>query len=193
MKKKVLIAVCALALVVVVAIGGTVAWLTDETGEVKNTFTYGDINIELVETTTTLDTDDNVNTNTYKMVPGNTITKDPKVTVKADSEDCYLFVKIAKSNNFDNFMTYDMDDGWTELEGVSGVYYQKVDATAVDTSFDVIKDNAVKVKDTVIKEDFNNLKVSGTPTLTFTAYAVQQSVTNNTTRTAAEAWDLVND
>ena len=68
----------ALALVLVVvllfggALGGTLAWLTAKTDTVTNTFTVGDINIDLTETTTD-----------YKLVPGNTIAKDPTVTVKS--------------------------------------------------------------------------------------------------------------
>ena len=75
MKKKTLALVLALTLLVAGVVGGTLAWLTDQTAEVKNTFTVGDINIGLTETTAD-----------YKMVPGNTIAKNPTVTVKADSE-----------------------------------------------------------------------------------------------------------
>ena len=49
MKKKATIAVTALLLVLCFAIGGTLAWLKDETKPVVNTFTYGDINIDLSE------------------------------------------------------------------------------------------------------------------------------------------------
>ena len=52
MKKKTLALVLALTLLVAGVVGGTLAWLTDQTAEVKNTFTVGDINIGLTETTT---------------------------------------------------------------------------------------------------------------------------------------------
>jgi predicted ribosomally synthesized peptide with SipW-like signal peptide len=162
MKKKVL-SIVAVVLVLCCAIGGTLAWLTDRTNPVVNTFTVGDINIELKETTTN-----------YKMVPGNTITKDPKVTVKANSEACWLFVKVEKSSNFDNFMTYEMADGWTALPSVAGVYYREVAATTTATELSVLKDNSVLVKDSVTKADLNALTRDTFPTLTFTAYAVQK-------------------
>lgn len=73
-------------LVVGCAVGGTIAWLTATTEPVVNTFTYGKIKIELTETTGT----------EYKIIPGVNISKDPKVTVKADSEACWLFVKVAE-------------------------------------------------------------------------------------------------
>lgn len=172
MKKKVL-SIVAVVLVLCCAIGGTLAWLTDRTNPVVNTFTVGDINIELKETTTN-----------YKMVPGNTITKDPKVTVKANSEACWLFVKVEKSSNFDNFMTYEMADGWTALPGVAGVYYREVAATTTATEFSVLKDNSVLVKNTVTKADLNALTQNTFPTLTFTAYAVQK----DNVADAATAW-----
>ena len=74
------------------AIGGTMAWLIDGTEAVANVFTDSDINITLVEEAKS-------KPDAFKMIPGHTITKDPKVTVKSGSEDCYLFVKIDKSEN----------------------------------------------------------------------------------------------
>ena len=57
-------AILMFVLVLSFTIGGTLAWLTDTTEPVTNTFTYGDINITLAETT-----------EVYKMVPGNSISK----------------------------------------------------------------------------------------------------------------------
>ena len=175
MKKKIALSIAAIALVICCAVGGTLAWLTDKTGPVVNTFTVGNIDITLAETTG----------NSYKMVPGNTITKDPKVTVEGGSEDCWLFVKVEKSN-FDNFMTYTIDSGWTALTGVDGVYYREVAASTTDQAFAVLTGNQVTVKDTVTKADMDGLTSSGAtlPTLTFTAYAVQKAGFT----TAAAAW-----
>lgn len=175
MKKKVIVSVLALALVLCLSIGGTLAWLSATTAPVENTFTYGDINITLTETTG----------NTYKMIPGTPITKDPKVTVKADSEACWLFVKIEKSANFDSFMSYDVADGWTKLDVADGVYYREVSTNTADQDFAVLKDNKITVPDTVTKEDLKN--ASGL-TLTFTAYAVQKDNVVN----AMVAWAIAN-
>ena len=78
----------ALVLAIGCAVGGTLAWLISETGPVVNTFTYGDINIGLTETTG----------RDYTITPGVDIKKDPKVTVEANSEACWLFVKVEKEN-----------------------------------------------------------------------------------------------
>ena len=179
MKKKLTVSLAVLALVACMAAGATLAWLTAKTSSVTNTFTYGDINIELKETTG----------ESYKMVPGNTIAKDPKVTVKANSEACWLFVKVEKSGNFDKFMTYGIADGWTKLDGVDGVYYREVALSTSDTEYGVLSGDSVKVKTTVTKEDFTGLTSETMPTLTFTAYACQK---DNVT-TATQAWNLINE
>lgn len=162
MKKKTLALVLALTLLVAGVVGGTLAWLTDQTAEVKNTFTVGDINIDLTETTTD-----------YKMVPGNTIAKDPTVTVKANSEACWLFVKVTESTNLKDFITYAIAEGWTALPDVNGVYYREVPASAADQTFSVLAGDAVTVKSDVTKTMLETAKTDA-PTLTFKAYAIQK-------------------
>ena len=190
MKKKSLALVLALAMIVVCVVGGTLAWLIATTGSVTNTFTYGDINIKLEETDATVSADGSA-TKEFKMIPGYTIDKDPKVTVKAGSEKCYLFVKVAESDNFDSFMTYDMADGWTALAGVNGVYYRVVDASATNQEFGVLKNDKVTVSGDVTKAMLNALTEATQPTLTFTAYACQYNSSNGTSFTAADAWAKV--
>lgn len=180
--KKALFIMLSAALIVCATVAGTLAWLTDTTDPVVNTFTVGDINITLTESEK-LD---------LKMVPGRTITKDPKVTVKAGSEACWLFVKVVKSGNFDSFMTFEIANGWTELTEGSGVYYRIVGDKsadgATDEPFPVISGNKVTVKNTVTKADLNGLTEATYPTLTFTAYAVQKDGIND----ATTAWGKVN-
>lgn len=177
MKKKSLALLLAIALVVVGAVAGTVAWLTDKTPSVTNTFTTSDINIELKETK-----------NNFQMIPGWNIEKDPKVTVKTGSEACYLFVKLEKSTDFDTFMTYEMAEGWTALPGNDGVFYREVAAATADTTFEVLKGNQVTVKDEVTKAQMNDLTADTYPTLTVTAYASQLYKNNTEKFTAAAAW-----
>lgn len=181
----------ALSLVLCSIIGTTVAWLVANTKPVINTFTYGDINITLKETDTNKDGDNDPNTNQYPMLPGQPITKDPKVTFKANSENAWLFVKLEKSTNFDTFMTFEIADGWTPLDGVSGVYYRTVDKADSDAEFNVIKDNTVNVKDEVTKEMLNALDANGAenyPKLTITAYAVQR---DDNIATVTDAWGKI--
>lgn len=162
MKKKTLALVLALTLLAAGVVGGTLAWLTDRTAEVKNTFTVGDINIDLTETT-----------RDYKMVPGNKLDKDPTVTVKANSEACWLFVKVTESTDLKDFITYAIAEGWTALPDVNGVYYREVPASAADQTFSVLAGNTVTVNTTVTKTMLETAKTDA-PTLTFQAYAIQK-------------------
>lgn len=179
------------SLILGVSLGGTLAWLTDKTSNVKNTFTVGNINIDLTESNAVVEND--LLTNSYKMIPGFTIEKDPIVTVEENSEDCYLFIKAVKSNDFDDYMTYEIAEGWELVPGQTDVYYRIVEFTTTDIHFTVIKDNQVMVKDTVTKQMMDTLTAETYPTLTFTAYASQYYETNNTRFAPAEAWDLVKD
>ncbi len=187
MKKKTVALLLALVLVVGVAAGGTMAWLLDKTESITNTFTAGDVDITLAETTTT-----------YKMVPGATISKDPKVTVSETSESCYVFVELTKSDNFDTFMTYTVADGWTQGTGEGGdgvptnVYYRTVNATDTTRTFSVLSGDTVSVKSDVTKTQLNNVATSGQPTLTVTAYACQLAKTSSDNFTVGDAWTQVN-
>lgn len=194
MKKKIVAAALACVLCVGLGIGGTLAWLTAQTGPVVNTFTYGDINIDLTETD--FDGDKNEKANTYDLVPGDTQAKDPKVTVEADSEACYLFVTVTPSENYEDYMApiEELAEGWDELQ--SGVYYREVseaDAKA-GVSYYILKGSTtnpngeVKVLDTVTKADINALTAETYPTLTFQAYAVQK----DNVADAAAAWAIAN-
>lgn len=188
---KALVLTSAVTLALSGAVGGTIAWLISK-DTVTNTFTYGDIDITLDETDVVTDDEGN-KTNEYEMVPGNAITKDPTVTVEAGSEDCWLFVQLEESANFDDFMTYEIADGWTALEGYENVYYMTVDSPEADTVYTVIKDNTVNVKGDVTKEMLNALDSGETalyPTLTVTAYGVQRDADIEALDTAEEAWAL---
>ena len=171
----------ALVLILGVAAGSTVAWLVAKTDPVVNTFTYGDINITLTET--------KPENKQATIIPGVDIEKNPKVTVKAGSEACWLFVKVEKAGDFvADKVTYAIDDGWTALESQSGVYYREVPAANADTEFYVLKNNTITVSDQLTKTEIQNLaEADKTPTLTFTAYAVQKDGITD----AATAWSKI--
>lgn len=181
MKKKGLALVLALTLLVVGVVAGTLAWLTAKSDVVTNTFTTSDIKVELKETTGT----------EYKMIPGYTISKDPKATVLDGSEECYLFVKLDESTNFKNYMTYEMADGWTALKGVNGVYYREVKTADIGTAYSVLKNNQVTVKGEVTKAMMDGLTTETLPKLTITAYASQLHKNANEKFSASDAWNNI--
>ena len=182
MKKKGLTLVLALTLLVVGVVAGTLAWLTAKSDVVTNTFTTSNIEVELKETTGT----------EYKMIPGDTIEKNPKATVLTGSEECYLFVKLDKSANFDDFLTYQMAEGWTLVPGETNVYYRKVQTANIGTAYSVLEDNQVTVKGEVTKAMMDGLTTETLPKLTVTAYASQLHENATTEFTPAKAWENVN-
>lgn len=190
--------VLACVLLVGGVIGGTLAWLTADGGSVTNTFTESDIDITLSET--------KPENKTAPMVPGWTIDKDPKVTVEADSEDCWLFVKITESTNpdLDAYISYAIAAGWDTIQaedtnGVTvigrkvykddttkafailgaGEYIDPMDADDTTDDFKITwGDNQVCVKPSVTEQMMEAISTSK-PTLSFQAYAVQLFKTNS--------------
>lgn len=173
----------AVSMLIFSIVGGSLAWLMTSTDPIVNIFTYADIQLELGETTG----------DRYKMTPGKIINKDPKLTVTADSEDCWLFVKIEESENakLSDYIEYTIADGWIELPESSGVYFREVDNNPQNQEFYILKDNQVKVKGTVTQEMLEKLDNTNYPKLTFTGYAVQRDATIAEIDTASEAWALV--
>ena len=162
------------------AVGGTAAWLAAKSDPIASTFTFGDINITLK--------DEDPQEGQIKIIPGVDIKKDLRVTVQADSVDCWLFVKVEETGTFvDGKVTYAMDDGWTQGDGSpipEDVYYREVNGATTDRVFSVLKDDKITVSNELTKGDIEN--ITG-PTLTFTAYAVQKEGIN----AAADAWATI--
>lgn len=195
MNKKIIATVGACALCLGLGVAGTLAWLTATSDTVTNTFTTSDINITLTESN--VNKDNSPNTNSYQMIPGFTITKDPKVTVIAGSEDCYLFVKLEKSTNYDDYLNdYVIANGWTQLKNgnsdVDGVFYREVASNEQDQPFYVLNNNQLTVKGSVTKGDMDAIddpsNTTSKPTLTVKAYATQLYKTNNEKMDVYNAW-----
>lgn len=124
MKKKFLILTLSFALVICAAVGTTYAWLTHSTGKIVNTFTVGNVNIELwemymkkiptgvsgqySEILYNADTRRGDYTATdFKIIPGNSQRKQPYVKVTEDSEECYVY--IAVNDGFAGYTVKDSD------------------------------------------------------------------------------------
>ena len=204
MKKKSIALLMAAVMLMGVAIGGTIAWLKANTNPVVNTFTVGDVNIELYESDVD-DDNDNQNTtekddaNAYQLIPGETYIKDPKVEVLGTTNvDCYLFVKFEEIGNPATYLTYETaltrDDGWTPGDGTdipSNVWYRTVGKDDPVKSWNLLKGKTgfangyVTIRDTVTK---TNMADAAGAQLKWTAYAVQ----SDNIADAATAWGIVN-
>ena len=173
--------IAAIVLVIGCTAGGTVAWLVSKPKPIVNVFTVGNINATLTETA-----------KEFKIVPGVNIAKDPVATVKANSEDCYLFVELTEENwpafteagSSTRKVKYEIADGWTKLK--DGVYYREVPKKDTDQAFPVLKDNQVTVSSALTKENAD--AIAGDPKLTVAVYAVQKEGMGS----AAEAWAAAN-
>lgn len=194
MKKKTLALLLACCLAIGVAAGGTLAWLTDSTSEVKNTFTSADIGVTLIETKKPDGTEVAAGVTDWaaQMIPGYTYSKNPTVTVKANSVDCYLFVKFAENNNPSTYLTYTSnltaENGWTKLtdvEGVNNVWYREVTSSTSDQFWKLLANDTISVKDTVTKQ---NMTDAAKAELVYTAYVCQLYSTNNQKFDVATAW-----
>lgn len=186
MKKK-LTTVLAIVLVVALSVAGTYAYLTDTTGPVVNTFTVGNVNIDLTETFNT-DTNNDNKPDAWQaqLIPGKEYTKDPVVTVKGGSEKCYLFVKFDEIGNPADYLTYTSllaAPAWTQGDDTdipANVWYRVVDKSATDTTFHLLDGDTVTIKNTVTNE---NMEAASGAKLAYTAYACQFEG-----MTAAQAW-----
>lgn len=183
MKKKIAVAV-SLLLVLALSIGGTIAWLTDKTQAITNTFTVGKVDIELTEPA-----GEQINY-AYAIVPGDAYAKDPTITVAKNSEKSYVFVTIAETNNtitVDNqsvpIVQWAIADGWTPLEGATGakVYYQEVDKPTADagtvlqvfagnSNKNELKNGQVTINENLTMDDVTN---STKPAIKIQAAAIQ--------------------
>lgn len=177
MKKKFMLTGLIIFLVAVLCVGVTWAILLSMSRTLENTFTYGEIKLELTESTG----------NDYLITPGVTYKKDPRITVRANSEECYLFCRVSATEDFDSYMEWSVADEWTRLEGYAGIWWRKVESKPYDNTFPILTDDKVTVKDTVTKQQL--AAIDHYPKLTFYAYAVQ----TQTIPDAVSAWQFISE
>lgn len=159
MKKK--LSILAVLALLTVASLATLAYLTDSADALTNTFTVGDIEIELEEE---FDEDP-------KIYPGAEIGKEPVVTVLKDSEPTYLYIFI--DNKIGDIAKLDLDDAKWLPVGTSGKvyrYFSVVPGSASDQEFTMF--TKVTFDETLTKED---LEAIGTPEIVVAAYAHQEA------------------
>lgn len=211
--KALVLSLCAVLLVVTTAFV-TMAFLTSQ-DSVQNTFTVGEVAISLDE----LDVDNDRNTednktytvgeekivrdkaNKYHLLPSETYVKDPTVHVAADSEDCFVYVKVtngiagaeAQTDTYNGVEYKSISDqikdlGWTQLVvnnvAVDGVYYKMV--MKEDTNRDLVVFNEFKIKDEITNANLAGYvtKDDATKIIEVVAYAVQCAGFDD----AADAW-----
>ena len=221
-KKIVMGGVAALALVTA-SVMGTMAYFTNKTEQVNNTFTVGNVSIKLDEAPVDINgketTGDRRTSNTYKLYPGSEYDKDPTITVTG-SEDSYLFVKVANGisgvekaasyvNAEGNKATGKIADqmaayGWHRLEvetdGNYDVYYYGTDSemTPVEANEKkpVFKNFAISndVTGKTLSDLVKTEDSSAKTLITVKGYAIQsKNIANSGADNIKSAWELVRD
>ncbi len=187
---KLLVLLMAVVLVIGCTVGGTLAYLMAKSSTVTNTFVAGNIG--------TLNLSENTG-ESYTVIPGVSITKDPVVTFVGNNVAAYVFVKVEATDwnvsSEDNTHTYSIGDnqemkwvleGWAKLQ--DGVYYKEVAANAAEQSWNIIKDDTITVSSTITKDNIGNYAKG----LNFTAYAIQKDGFDNVSAAWTEAQKATN-
>ena len=197
-KKIVALLLCAV-LLIGASVAGTLAFLTSK-ATVTNSFTVGKVVLgedgkagldeaKVNEYGVAVTPAERVTENTYKLIPGHTYTKDPTVHVGANSEACWLFVKVENGiANIEAATTTTGEDvyskiaeqvvanGWTLVDGETNIYYKEADKTG-DIGADYTVFGNFRLATNADVSAYANAKI------TVTAYAIQKDGL-----TVTEAW-----
>lgn len=166
-KKKLIQLLSAVALVAVIGVGSTLAYFTDNDAA-NNVVTMGHVNIELDEPEFSAENENNTIKN---VVPNQTITKDPTITVVAGSESCYLRAKIEITELNDEQVAdllenTNIGEDWVLAE--DGYYYYQNSVSKSN------EDQTVDLFDTiVIPAEWGNEVADMTFEINVTAEAIQ--------------------
>lgn len=203
--KALLLVMCAVILVVG-SIMGTIAYLTD-TETVTNTFTVGSVGLKLDEAKvnkqgqplkgeTVVDNVDNADRwqpttgdteQKYHLLPGQTYTKDPTVTVDANSEESYvrMMATITYQAEADAvFAKYGVNN-WLNIDGTNWIVNGNPETTKDTDNGTISRTYEFRYKTTVTKSStatelpalFTTLTVPGGVTNEEIAYLADMSIT----------------
>ena len=183
-KKKILSLTLILCVAAIMVVGGTLAYFTD-TDNATNTFTMGNVDIDLWESDVEKDDtgdyqpiDDTKidDGNDYEDVfPGQFISKDPTVTNEG-SYDAYLRVTVEMPMGIENIMAKYCDK---DLETAFGMMFEDYDVDLWDLTNTVSMDglfNGGKVK-AILVFDYNGILEAGQDVTLFTGINMPAEMT----------------
>ncbi len=202
-KKKLVTTLGSLALVGAIGVGSTLAFLSDKTNTLKNTFVVGNgIDIILDETDITNPNGPRIQTggnNYVDLQPGKEQVKDPMTTVKVGSNNCYVFMKLegadefegtdVDNDNFGDFEIIGMSSDWTKIRDLdsaintenkkNGYYVYKSTVNTVDADEDMKLTKLfthIKMSEdvkTIVDKKVDAEGNSTMPEIKITSYAIQ--------------------
>ncbi|RDU25163.1 SipW-dependent-type signal peptide-containing protein [Anaerosacchariphilus polymeriproducens] len=159
--KKLTVTAAALAATVVIALGGTLAYLSSVTNTLENKFTPGqDVKITIEEPSW--------DETKAKITPGADFDKDPTVIVKKETEACYVRVKVVIPNKLASIMEplvindkFTLDSTRTAVGSNATTYYYNyneiVDADGTDIKLPALF-TKVSIKKSAKYEDYKDFK-----------------------------------
>lgn len=175
----------AVGLIAAVGIGSTLAYFTSR-DDIQNIFTLGNVGISLSETSNE-DGAEILETGIefFDVLPGQTISKKPVVTVNDDSQPCYIRIKLELSaepveTRAAGITEANMDaleaglalgKGWT-LNTVDGYYYYGLALNAGEASSNLFDQ-------VIIPSDWGNATAGRTMNMDIQAEAVQSDYSDS--------------
>lgn len=185
-KRKALLLALSTALVAVLSIFGTLAYL-DDSETVKNTLTVGAVGLKLYETDVNTDgtkaSDRKVQENEYELLPGRTYIKDPTVTVDKGSVEAYIrmvvevrnagqlkaalpdskyYADLDQDGNTDDFvLQLLLDDSWNDDEWHFAGYTESGTTGIYEFRYDTTVDASEAADDVQLNPLFTRIKVPG--------------------------------
>lgn len=175
----------AVGLIAAVGIGSTLAYFTSR-DDIQNVFTLGNVGISLSETSNE-DGAEILETGIefFDVLPGQTISKKPVVTVNDDSQPCYIRIKLELSaepveTRVAGITEANMDaleaglvlgKGWT-LNTVDGYYYYGLALNAGEASSNLFDQ-------VIIPSDWGNATAGRTMNMDIQAEAVQSDYSDS--------------
>lgn len=170
--KKTLTIALSMVLVAAIAVTGTLAFLTDESDILVNKFTFGNTEVTIAEPTWTAALGGE---EAMKVVPGETVAKDPTVTVKG-TEEVYVYAYV--NNALAEYVTIGKINGnWVAVDDLPGLYRYNKTVTPEDggrTLEPLFNEVTISAGVTQEKLEENNPFTNGT--ITVQAYVHQAAV-----------------
>lgn len=149
--KKIVATGSALALTAAVAVGGTLAWLQDDSNTLTNTFVWdANNNINLILDETEFDPETGAPTggrtqtgNKYTIVPGGEALKDPQMDLTTETPS-YLYVTIANGLGENVTLVNLEENGWVKIGT-----YNDADLYAYDANKDEVLNDALTTTENI--------------------------------------------
>lgn len=174
---KFIIGTLAAALLLVIPVSSSLAWLTASSDPVVNYFAGSTIALTLDESP--VDTDgkttegDRVKENHYKYVAGAVLDKDPTVTILKGSEECYVYVCVDNELPAELFTLNINTDAWEQVGASENMVIYRYSSVVASSDEDTVLTpifTTVTISEDLTAGDIEEL---GSRTLSVTAFAIQ--------------------